>query len=77
MGPLSETERREFWEICEDRYQMRSTILTSQVPVANWHEQIGDATIADGILGRLVHNAHRIELKGESMRKTKAVKTER
>ena len=56
---------------------MRSTILTSQVPVANWHEQIGDATVADGILDRLVHNAHRIELKGESMRKVKTVKTER
>jgi DNA replication protein DnaC len=77
MSPLNETERRDFWEICEDRYQTRSTILTSQVPVANWHEQIGDATVADGILDRLVHNAHRIELKGESMRKVKAVKTER
>lgn len=77
MSPLSETERRDFWEICEDRYQTRSTILTSQVPVTNWHEQIGDATVADGILDRLVHNAHRIELKGESMRKAKAVKTER
>ncbi len=77
MTPLAETERRDFWEICEDRYQTRSTILTSQVPVASWHEQIGDATVADGILDRLVHNAHRIELKGESMRKTKGVKTER
>jgi len=77
MSPLSETERRDFWEICEDRYQIRSTILTSQIPVAHWHEQIGDATVADGILDRLVHNAHRIELKGESMRKAKAVKTER
>jgi DNA replication protein DnaC len=77
MTPLAETERRDFWEICEDRYQTRSTILTSQVPVASWHEQIGDATVADGILDRLVHNAHRIELKGESMRKAKGVKTER
>jgi DNA replication protein DnaC len=77
MSPLSETERRDFWEICEDRYQTRSTILTSQIPIANWHEQIGDATVADGILDRLVHNAHRLELKGESMRKGKTVKTER
>lgn len=77
MAPLSETERRDFWEICQDRYQTRSTILTSQVPVANWHEQIGDATVADGILDRLVHNANRVEMKGESMRKEKAVKTER
>jgi DNA replication protein DnaC len=69
MAPLAETERRDFWEICEDRYQTRSTILTSQLPVARWHEQIGDATAADGILDRLVHNAHRIEMQGDSMRK--------
>jgi DNA replication protein DnaC len=69
MAPLAEAERRDFWEICEDRYQTRSTILTSQLPVARWHEQIGDATAADGILDRLVHNAHRIEMRGESMRK--------
>ena len=69
MAPLSETERRDFWEICEDRYQARSTVLTSQLPVARWHEQIGDATAADGILDRLVHNAHRIEMRGDSMRK--------
>jgi DNA replication protein DnaC len=54
MAPLSEAERREVWEICEDRYQARSTILTSQLPVSRWHEQIGDPTIADGILDRLV-----------------------
>ena len=47
----------------------RSTILTSQLPVARWHEQIGDPTAADGILDRLVHNAHRIDMRGESMRK--------
>lgn len=69
MAPMQEAERRDFWEICEERYQTRSTILTSQVHVAQWHEQIGDATIADGILDRLVHNAHHIELRGESMRK--------
>jgi DNA replication protein DnaC len=69
MAPLAETERRDFWEICEDRYQTRSMVLTSQLPVARWHEQIGDATAADGILDRLVHNAHRIEMRGDSMRK--------
>ena len=69
MAPLAETERRDFWEICEDRYQARSTILTSQLPVSRWHEQIGDPTVADGILDRLVHNAHRIEMRGDSMRK--------
>jgi DNA replication protein DnaC len=76
MAPLTETERRDFWEICEDRYQRRSTILASQLPVARWHEQIGDPTLADGILDRLVHNAHRLELKGDSMRKRSA-QTER
>jgi DNA replication protein DnaC len=69
MAPLAESERRDFWEICEERYQCRSTMLTSQVPIARWHEQIGDPTLADGILDRLVHNAHRIEMKGDSMRK--------
>jgi DNA replication protein DnaC len=76
MAPLAENERRDFWEICEDRYQTRSLILASQLPVARWHEQIGDPTVADGILDRLVHNAHRIELRGESMRKVRAAKTE-
>ena len=69
MAPLAEAERRDFWEICEDRYQTRSTILTSQLPVTRWHEQIGDPTAADGILDRLVHNAHRLEMRGDSMRK--------
>jgi len=71
MAPLSEPERRDFWEICEDRYQVRSTILTSQLPVSRRHEQIGDPTLADGILDRLVHNAHRIEMRGDSMRKSR------
>jgi DNA replication protein DnaC len=69
LSCAAETERRDFWEICEERYQTRSTILTSQLPVARWHEQIGDPTAADGILDRLVHNAHRIEMRGDSMRK--------
>jgi len=69
MAPLADTERRDFLEIWEDRYQARSTVLTSQLPVAKWHEQIGDPTLADSILDRLVHNAHRIEMRGESMRK--------
>ena len=67
----TETERRDFWDICEERYQARSLILTSQMPVARWHEQIGDPTVADGILDRLVHNAHRIEMRGDSMRKNR------
>jgi len=77
MAPLADMERRDFLEICDDRYQTRSTILTSQVRVTQWHDQIGDPTIADSILDRLVHNAHRIELQGASMRKTKNAKPPR
>lgn len=74
MAPLKDSERRDFLEICDDRYQRRSMILTSQVPIAHWHEQIGDPTIADSILDRIVHNAHRIELSGESIRKKRGRK---
>ena len=77
MAPMAEAERRDFWEIAEDRYQTRSMILTSQLPVSRWHEQIGDPTLADGILDRLVHNAHRIEMRGDSMRKKKGEKEEK
>jgi DNA replication protein DnaC len=66
---MAKPERCDSWEICEDPYQTRSAILTSQPPVARWHEQIGDPTAADGILDRLVHNAHRLEMSGGSMRK--------
>lgn len=69
MAPLTEAERRDFLEICDARYQNRSMLLTSQLPVASWHAQIGDPTVADSILDRIVHNAHRIELKGESLRR--------
>jgi DNA replication protein DnaC len=71
MAPLLEPERRDFWKICEDRYQVLSMILTSQLPVSRRHEQIGDPTLADGILDRLVHNAHRIEMRGDAMRKNR------
>jgi len=74
MAPMKDVERRDFLEICDDRYQSRSIILTSQVPTEHWHEQIGDPTIADSILDRLVHNAHRMELDGESMRKRRGGK---
>ena len=69
MAPLKDSERRDFLEVCDDRYQRRSLILTSQMPVSHWHEQIGDPTLADSILDRILHNAYRIELKGESLRK--------
>ena len=70
MAPLKDSERRDFLEVCDDRYRRRSMILTSQMPVAHWHQQIGDPTIADSILDRLLHNSYRLELEGESMRKT-------
>ena len=62
---------RDFLEILDDRHGAASTLITSQFPPARWHELIGDATVADAILDRLIHGAHRIELKGESMRKNK------
>ena len=75
MNPLNDLERRLFLEICDDRYRRRSTVLSSQLPVASWHKQIGDPTIADSILDRLVHNAYRFELNGESLRKKQGGRT--
>jgi len=72
LEPLSDRHRRDLLELCEDRYATRSTILTSQLPVKLWHEAIGDATLADAILDRLIHNAQRLELKGPSLRKARA-----
>jgi DNA replication protein DnaC len=69
LAPLTEPERRDLLEVIEDRHGTGSTLVTSQLPIENWHEHIGDPTIADAILDRLIHNAHRINLKGGSMRK--------
>ena len=69
MAPLTDPERRAFLEICDQRYQTKATLLTSQLPVGKWHAQIGDPTVADSILDRLVHAAHRLELHGDSIRK--------
>lgn len=69
LSSLSDAERKEFLEVVEDRSGSGSTILASQLPVSSWHELIGEPTIADAILDRLVHNAYRIELKGASLRK--------
>lgn len=69
---LNQEQRHDLLEILEDRHGLKSTLVTSQLPVENWHEQIGDPTLADAILDRLVHNAHKIQLKGESMRKKTA-----
>ena len=69
LAPLTREQRYDFLEILEDRHGLRSTLVTSQLPVEHWHEQIGDPTTADAILDRLVHNAHTLKLKGGSMRK--------
>jgi DNA replication protein DnaC len=70
--PLNQEQRHDFLEILEDRHNLKSTLVTSQLPIEHWHEQVGDPTLADAILDRLVHSAHKIKLKGESMRKKKA-----
>jgi DNA replication protein DnaC len=77
LAALADSERRDLLEVIEDRHGSASTIITSQLPVEHWHEVIGDPTIADALLDRLVHNAHKINLKGESMRKRKAALTQK
>ena len=72
LAPMSDQQRRDILEILEDRHGARSTIVTSQVPVENWHDYIAHPTIADAVLDRLVHNAHRIKMKGPSRRKENA-----
>jgi DNA replication protein DnaC len=72
LNTFTDEERRDFLEIVEDRHQVRSTIIASQLPIDMWHEIIGDPTLADAICDRVVHNAHKIILTGESMRKTHA-----
>jgi DNA replication protein DnaC len=69
FDPLKDKERRSYLDIIEDRYNCSSTIICSQLPIESWHDNIGDPTVADAICDRLIHNAHKIKLKGESMRK--------
>jgi DNA replication protein DnaC len=71
LQPLDDMTRMMLLEVIEDRHQIRSTIIASQLPVEKWYDIIGESTVADAILDRLVHTAHRIELSGESMRKKK------
>jgi DNA replication protein DnaC len=70
IAPIGNDARRDLLEILDDRHNTRSTLVTSQLPVEHWHEYLGEPTLADAILDRLVHNAYRINLKGESMRKS-------
>ena len=72
LAPLRDSDRRDLLEIFDDRYGTRSTILTSQLEVEHWHDQLGEATVADAICDRLLHNAHRIALTGPSWRKENA-----
>lgn len=76
LQPLDQQSRNMLMEIIEDRHGKTSTIITSQAPVSTWHDIIGEQTIADAILDRIVHDAHRIEMKGDSMRKRKLIKSE-
>jgi len=74
---VSAAQRNDLMEVIEDRHGRRSTLIASQLPVEHWHDYIGEATIADAVLDRLLHGAHRLNLTGDSMRKTKAKLTER
>jgi DNA replication protein DnaC len=75
LAPLADESVRDLLEILDDRYDRGSTLITSQLPVDQWHAFLGDRTLADAILDRLVHNSYRLVLKGESMRKHKSVPT--
>lgn len=70
LMPVNDDTRRDLLEILDDRHNRRSTLVTSQLPIEHWHDYLGEPTLADAILDRLVHNAYRITLKGESMRKS-------
>lgn len=76
IAPLTGEQRRDLLEIVDDRYDRRATLVAAQLPSEHWHEYIGDPTLADAILDRLIHNAHRIPLSGESMRKLRPAGTE-
>ena len=73
LMPMQDSERRDLLEILDDRYDKRSTLVCAQLPVDTWHKAIGDPTLADAILDRLVHNAYRLSLEGDSMRKAKGI----
>ncbi len=75
LTPLTDSTVRDLLEILDDRYDRQSTLITSQLPVDQWHAYLGDRTVADAICDRLVHNAYKLNLKGDSMRKAKAIST--
>jgi DNA replication protein DnaC len=75
LAPLSDQSKRDLLEILDDRYDKKSTIITSQLPIEHWHAYVDQPTLADAILDRLVHNSYRLNLKGDSMRKHKRTDT--
>lgn len=77
IKPLSQNERHDLLEIIEDRHGVHSTIITSQLPISAWYDYLNEPTVADALLDRLLANAHRLELKGESLRKTRQKLTDR
>jgi DNA replication protein DnaC len=74
LATPTDQERRDLLELLEDRYGTRSTIMTSQLPTTKWHDHLGDPTIADAVCERILHNAHRLALKGPSRRKEEGIK---
>ncbi len=72
ISPMNQDEQKEFLEIVEERHGRKATILTSQLPLKSWYDSMQDLTLTDAILDRLIHNAYKLELKGESMRKKKS-----
>jgi DNA replication protein DnaC len=77
LQKIAAAQRNDLMEVIEDRYRLRATLIAGQLPIEHWHEYIGEATLADAILDRLLHNSHRLALRGESMRKTETDLTDR
>jgi len=75
VTPMTDANRRDLLELLDDRYATKSTLITSQLPIDAWHEYLADPTLADAILDRFIHNAHRLDLRGDSMRKTRSTLT--
>jgi DNA replication protein DnaC len=69
MAPFNDTQSRDLLELVDDRHLLHSTIIVGQIPLEHWHQLLGDPTVADAVMDRLVHNAHKIKLDGDSMRK--------
>ena len=71
-NPLTDSQTPDLLEILEDRYGRASTMLATQIPVSDWHDRLGNPTLSDAVMDRIIHNAYRLELRGESMRKRRS-----